>query len=294
MELPAKVKSKIERIWGEQGLNWINRFPEVLQSACERWRLSNVRPFSNLSYHFVASAQMGGREVVLKLGVPEREFFQEAAALEAFGGKACAELIDQAPDLAAMILERALPGESIESVWSEEKDDEYTSVLAETMKTLWRPAPDAGFPSLHDWAKALESGSENIPNSLLHRAYRMVLEFEQSASQAVLLHGDLHHGNVLRSGSGWKVIDPKGVVGDPSFEVYALLRNPVGASADFTLRRWERRLEIVAAITGLEKSRLLLGAFCGTMISCCWSVEESGEAPAADLELAQRLESAIC
>lgn len=42
------------------------------------------------------------------------------------------------------------------------------------------------------------------------------------------LHGDLHHFNILWSKSDrkWIPIDPKGVAGDPAFEVIAFLRNP--------------------------------------------------------------------
>jgi streptomycin 6-kinase len=43
----------------------------------------------------------------------------------------------------------------------------------------------------------------------------------------MLLHGDLHYHNVLSSGGAWKAIDPKGVVGDPGYEVGASFYNPM-------------------------------------------------------------------
>jgi hypothetical protein len=39
----------------------------------------------------------------------------------------------------------------------------------------------------------------------------------------VLLHADLHGGNALRSGAGWRVIDPHAVVGDRHADVWALI-----------------------------------------------------------------------
>lgn len=294
MELSAAVKFKIERVWEAQGADWIERFPQTLCRASERWSLTEIRPFPNLSYHFVASARMGPREVVLKLGVPELEFFEEADALKAFGSAVCVELIDQDPALAALLLERVLPGAALESLWTEETDDQCTEAMAKTMCELWGTPAMEGSSSVRDWAKALEPDYVGIPGNLLQRARQLLIELESTASGLHLLHGDLHHGNVLQSGAGFKVIDPKGVLGDPAFEVYAQLRNPVGASAKFTLENWERRVDIVAAMTGLNKSRLLIGAFCGTMISCCWSAEEGGRPPEADLELARRLEAGIC
>ena len=43
----------------------------------------------------------------------------------------------------------------------------------------------------------------------------------------VALHGDMHHFNVLRAGrEPWLAIDPKGLAGDPCFDVCQFLRNP--------------------------------------------------------------------
>ena len=44
----------------------------------------------------------------------------------------------------------------------------------------------------------------------------------------VYLHGDLHHENILTSGKQYRLIDPKGLLGDPAFEPSAFMRNAVG------------------------------------------------------------------
>jgi len=48
-----------------------------------------------------------------------------------------------------------------------------------------------------------------------------------SSPSTRFLHGDLHHYNILKHGDEWKVIDPKGLAGDPNYEAVAWLRNPV-------------------------------------------------------------------
>jgi streptomycin 6-kinase len=66
-----------------------------------------------------------------------------------------------------------------------------------------------------------------FPKRLVEMAERLFDELLSSSSSCVLLHGDLHHLNVLKSQDGWKAIDPKGVAGEPAYEVCALLLNPI-------------------------------------------------------------------
>lgn len=48
-----------------------------------------------------------------------------------------------------------------------------------------------------------------------------------SQQSEVLLHADLHHDNILSSDNhGFVAIDPKGVFGDPAFEIGTFMRNP--------------------------------------------------------------------
>ena len=47
-----------------------------------------------------------------------------------------------------------------------------------------------------------------------------------------LLHGDLHHLNILRHGDVWISIDPEGMMGDPAYEPAAFLRNPIPEIGD--------------------------------------------------------------
>ena len=47
-----------------------------------------------------------------------------------------------------------------------------------------------------------------------------------------LLHGDLHHFNILRHGNAWIAIDPEGMMGDPAYETAAFLRNPIPEIGD--------------------------------------------------------------
>ena len=98
----------------------------------------------------------------------------------------------------------------------------------------------------------------------------------------VVLHGDLHHENLLDSGArGWLVIDPKGLIGERSFEYANLFRNP---DIDIALApgRMSRQVDIVAARAGLDRRRLLTWILAYAGLGAAWSLS-SGDDPAPGL-----------
>jgi len=290
MRLPPGLIRQITATWGSQAQDWLSRFPALLDEICARWRLELVEPFPNLSFHFVARVRRGNESLVLKMGIPEPDFAQEAAALHALAGHTSVELLDLDLSCAALLLEDVQPGQPLEALWSEDQDDLHTARLAQAMVELWRPPPETGFPTVSDWSRVLLDETATIPSALLWFAQETYAELsEDLMAPQCLLHGDLHHGNLLDAGLRWKAIDPKGVVGDAAFEVYALLRNPVGASGSQLMRLWPRRIAIVSEITGIPTDRLQRWGFVGMVISCCWSAQEGGSAPIGEIELAREL-----
>jgi streptomycin 6-kinase len=83
--------------------------------------------------------------------------------------------------------------------------------------------------------------------SLVEAAHGVYDRLAATQRHERLLHGDLHHGNVVFDRErGWLVIDPKGVVAELEFELGAALRNPWDRPALFTdpgvIRRRARTL----------------------------------------------------
>lgn len=231
-----------------------------------------MQPCADLSYNWVGFALRGSEPVVLKLGVATDELEEEGRALAAFAGEAGVRLLDSRPG--ALLLERLQPGVSLWQLWDESCDSEHTEIAARLMLELRRPA-EASFPTFAYWCRAFRSYLERfptagpIPREWVKEADGLWPTFTDSA----LLHGDLHHGNILQSGSGWKAIDPKGVAGDPAFEVGTLLRNPCDRILQVTdLRRLLLgRLEIFGRVLEMDVRRLAEASFCVCVLSACWS-----------------------
>ena len=144
-------------------------------------------------------------------------------------------------------------------------DEAAPAVAAEVMAALWRPG--GGFPHVSEFVTALTG-----------RPAAVFAELCDSMGEEVVLHGDLHHENILRSGDGWIAIDPKGMVGEREYETGAFIRNH-GTRCDDQL----------AEALGLDVRRIRLWSWAQAHLAAAWSVED-GEDPARWLAVADRLE----
>lgn len=280
--IPPNLAEKMVEVWGEEGSEWIARFPKLLQEASAKWKLTDLEPAPGLSYNFVAFAKRGGMPVVLKLAVNSDHLENEARVLQAYAGKHAAKLIDGDPKLGAILLERLVPGIPLWSTWTVDKDNEQTHIAADLILRAKRPGSE-DFPTIERWCRAfkrcLNKLKSNHPDyKLIENAMRLAAELRSDGSQeGYLLHGDLHHGNILSSGDSWKFIDPKGVVGELAFEAGAFLRNPTDRilGVPDLAGLIDRRLHIFAEVLNLDMSRLKAWCFCVCVLSICWSIEDN-------------------
>ena len=112
------------------------------------------------------------------------------------------------------------------------------------------------------------------------RAERSFGELNESADASVILHGDLHHANILFSAEGeWLAIDPKGILGDPGYEVgsFMLNRLPAGAPNAELAEIFSQRISIFSDGLCINKERLTRWAFCHAVLSALWDLEEAKE-----------------
>jgi streptomycin 6-kinase len=135
--------------------------------------------------------------------------------------------------------------------------------------------------SLESWCaaydrnrEALSRGADGFPAALFRRADAMRRDLLASSGVPVALHGDMHHFNVVAawraSAIGWLAIDPKGLAGDPCFDVCQFLRNPHYVPPPIN----RRRLDIFCAELDLDRGRAREWCFVHAMLNACWDVEE--------------------
>jgi streptomycin 6-kinase len=283
IEIPDGFATRMREVYGASGREWLSELPSIVARCAERWGLEVGPPFVPLTYNWVAPATMAdGTAVVLKAGYPPPPGFEhEPLALAHFAGQGCARLIDHAPELGAFVIERLTPGVMLRTL---PDDAERTLIAARIMRLLWRPVPDDHpFASVAAWGKAFTRyrarDIQPLPADLVDEAEPAYAQLVATSPVQMLLHGDLHHDNILSAARApWLAIDPKGVAGDPAYEPASFLFNPdPWLSQQPDMRAvLDARIAIFASELGLDAQRIRAWAFAQAVVSAIWTVEDHG------------------
>lgn len=219
-----------------------------------------------------------GTPAVLKLEKPGQGLDAQAEALAAWNGDGAARLLRVDAARGALLLERLAPGEPLMRLCEDGRDDDATEVLAALMLRLHRPAPPgAVLADAHGWIRAIEACCDpRLDPRLRDRALGLYRDLNAAARPAMLLHGDLHHRNVLRDGVGWRAIDPFGATGEPDFDTGTLLTNPVSwlpHQRDLAAIQ-HRRVVLLAERLGAERARIAAWGFVVGVLKTVWDLED--------------------
>ena len=283
MQLPETFISTIKNVYKKDGERFLAVLPVLIDEVSDRWGLTKVTPVPNLSFNFVAFANRGDDEVILKMGVPNPELTSEMTALKLFNGDGACQLLEHDEERGLLLLERLKPGKMLAEL---EDDEERTIIAAEVMSKLWRKVPsDNKFIKLSDWFAGLkkirphfDGGTGPFPKKLLERVESFLPELFAD-TDVKLMHGDFHHFNILSSERGWLVIDPKGVIGPVGYEVGPLMLNPWSSISDWNRFKvhTERRVSILAERLGWEREKIIKWSMAHAILSAWWSIEDNME-----------------
>ncbi len=186
--------------------------------------------------------------VFLKLNFPDEESEHEAEALDRWNGVGAARLLARDDERRALLIERLRPGKQL---W-ELPDEDATRIAAGVLEQLWIPSAEP-FRRLEDlaadWVEELPR--RQLDRKVVDRAVSFIRDAGPTQRESVLLHQDLHGGNVLESSRGWLAIDAKPLVGEREFDVASLIRD----RRPTTNAVMERRLDYLVDRLDLDRER---------------------------------------
>jgi len=81
---------------------------------------------------------------------------------------------------------------------------------------------------------------------------------------------------ILQNDNDWLVIDPKGVIGDPAYEVAAFIRNPMPEllNLDNSQKVIRNRVKRFVELLELPSQRILDWCFVQAVLAWVWALED--------------------
>ncbi|MBO7743540.1 phosphotransferase [Paenibacillus sp. MWE-103] len=281
--IPEDFHAKMMSVYGTRAEEWVRSLPDLIAKSEAQFGIKAEAPFDNLSYNYIAHGMNGeGKPIVLKLAFEKDELAREMRTLSAFAEKGAVHVLDRNDELGAAVLERAIPGTPLSAVTD---DNAATAIFCEAFARLRGPfaGEEADFRTLRRWFEAFvryrsRFGTDGpLPEHWMVRAEETLEELLGTTAETVLLHGDLHHENILRYGDGgWAVIDPKGIIGDIYFETLQYLLNYVDRDGDCDTVL-SRRAAIMSDRLGLDRGRIARWGIARGVLEACWAVEDGAD-----------------
>jgi streptomycin 6-kinase len=273
---------------------------EKLYQYLEQWKLSDPLPLAQTVTSELYTVTYKSERAVLKMLTPFAldEEVKGAIALRYWNGLGAVRLLEA--DGEAQLLEYA-DGDDLVPMVRQNGDNAATAIIVDLMRQLHMTTRATselipnGMPTLRVWFRALfkqaAADTETGVNSIYVRGARIANKLLSNPLDTRVLHGDLHHENIrYKPGRGWLCFDPKGIVGERTFDAANIFRNPLNMPG--LVENEARMLKLsktLGAALDVEPSRVLAFTYTLCCLSACWYLED-GEEPGVDLRIAALIE----
>jgi streptomycin 6-kinase len=258
---------------------WVHALPRRRDDLMEEWGLRE----DGLSMHGYTSLVVPVRDeddrpLALKVtydGDDETE--HEALALRHWGGRGAVRLLRADPRRRAVLLER-LERTDLTTV----PDVEACRVVAGLYPVLEVPAP----PQLRTvtsyvgrWVEPMRALPRDapIPHRMVEHWLSLVADLTADPrSTGRIVHGDLHHENVLAAPEGgWRVIDPQPMSGDVHYELAPMLFNRWEEVAGDVRAGVRRRFHALVDEAGLDEGLARDWVVVRMVLNAYWAIEDA-------------------
>ncbi|CAI1573768.1 Aminoglycoside/hydroxyurea antibiotic resistance kinase [Serratia grimesii] len=263
---------------------------QALIPYMQRWQLQPDGQAFETHSSLLMPVRYQGAPAMLKIAREQEEKFG-GLLMCWWQGEGAAQVLAWHDD--GILLERAQGTRSLAQMVRDGDDQQATAILCQVVARLHvprsKPLPD--LIPLHQWFNSLWPAAQ-AHGGMLRLSANVAAELLTSPREQSVLHGDIHHDNVLDFGErGWLVIDPKRLYGERAFDYANIFCNPnYGVATDPDI--FSRRVEQVCQLGGFERQRLLQWILAWAGLSAAWFMED-GEAADIDFRVAEQAARAL-
>ena len=239
------------------------------------WNLSNPQLLVQTMTSHIYTVMHGTETVILKLLSPS-EFDEQrgAAALRYFDGRGAVSLLRY--DEGAHLLEYAA-GDELVTLVERGEDENATRIIAQVIQQIHgapQDAPRDGLVMLDRWFRGLftKAAADRLAGieSIYVRSAAFAERLLADPREVRVLHGDIHHRNIRQSSRGWLAFDPKGLVGERTYDCANTLCNPPIPELVHNESRLLTNAAILADTLALDPSRVLAFTYAYACLNASW------------------------
>lgn len=244
-----------------------------------RWQLTADGPALRTPSSWLQPVRYRGAPAMLKIAMTAEEG-RGARLMTWWDSHGAMGVLRQEDD--ALLLERATSGRTLADRVRSGDDDQASRIICQVAAKLHQPriTPRPPLIPLAQWFAALTTTDTPHPGLIGHAA-GVAARLLATPQEVCVLHGDLHHDNILEAGAqGFLAIDPKGLLGERGFDFANLFCNPDFATAT-SPGRLARQVAIISREAALEPNRLLAWILSWSALSALWHIEDGGCADSA-------------
>ncbi|MEY9776948.1 aminoglycoside phosphotransferase family protein [Arthrobacter sp. MW3 TE3886] len=248
--MPAAARDRLIERFGPAAASWIDNFGTIVGELCEKWGMEPRAVCAGETGALVECVSTAdGARYALKLSPDPTISEQEASALTYWANaRTVVDLVDADANRGAILLHWLPDATELTEACS---IAEVSSLISD----LYTPnrTPPSNVPRARERVEFVfelwDRRRRALPNSPIddaawHRCHAAAIEMANDGDW--LLHGDLHPGNILRTGNGGRIvaIDPRPCIGDPAMDLTDLAMS--GATSEAAIRSRCRQLADIA------------------------------------------------
>lgn len=248
---------------------------EKLKYYLASWNLSNPQFLTQTMTSHIYTVTYETETVILKLLSPsETDEQRGAVALRCFDGYGAVRLLRY--DEGAQLMEYAA-GDELVTVVERGEDENATRIIAQVIQQLHsvpQNIPHDGLFLLERWFEALfnKAASDRQMNidSIYVRSASLAERLLVDQREVRVLHGDIHHRNIRQTSRGWLTFDPKGLIGERTYDCANTLCNPVMPELVHNETRLLTNAAILADTLAIDLSRVLAFTYAYACLNASW------------------------
>lgn len=266
----------IKNLFGSEGKSWLPVQTDRINRFIQQHELEVTGYIDGgLAMNEICCVRRGSEQFILKTGYPNPELFTEIQVLHLWKDKpGCVQLVEADEEAGILLLRRVTPG----TTFRDQPVETRSTVIPNIFDEVVLSTELESFPTYEDWlTQAFEiyrdSGSD-VMGETIDMAEHKFREVWHGYDDRWVLHGDLHHENMLRSDDDWIAIDPKGVVGPLVMNYGRFMHNFAKDEPLPVAEMITRRAESLAG--RFSAYELIVAGFIDVILSCVWTVNDRG------------------